>query len=168
MAKNTDLSYRQVMVGRAMAGLVGLDEAMEALAVEGVPAQGSAAGNHLVEAIRAHNYVPASVEDAYAEALRQEYEKYLAANDEDGPPRVWRDPRREGTPWFPTILDQKCDGCGKCIPVCPNQVLGWNPEKTLALVLEPLECMPNCSLCASVCRPRAIIMPPRTLLHERV
>jgi len=147
---------------------VGLDEAMEALAVEGVPAQGSAAGQRLVEAIRPYTYVPARAEAEYAEALRREYETFLASKAEDGPAHQWRDPRREGVPWYPTILDPKCDGCGKCIPVCPNRVLGWNPEHTLALVLEPLECMPNCSLCASVCRPRAIIMPPRTLLHERV
>ena len=45
---------------------------------------------------------------------------------------------------------------------------GWNADKSKAVVMEPYECVPGCELCARACRPHAIILPPRSLLHQRV
>ena len=49
-----------------------------------------------------------------------------------------------------------------------TQHLAWNEDKTKALVWEPYECAPGCTVCARACPPKAIVMPPRQILHQRV
>lgn len=162
------LSYCQVMIGRAMTGLMGLQEVLQALAEEGVSGDDPGLGRRLVEALRAHNYVPPPAEPQYEAALVREYRRFLEARSSGTCARVWRDPRKEHAPWFPTIFEAKCDGCGECLTVCHRDVLGWDPDGSKkVLVLEPYECAPGCQLCARACAPRAIVMPPPEVLHRR-
>ena len=167
MATN-NLSYCQVMIGRAMTGLIGLQEILEGLAGEGVPADAPGLGPRLVAALREHNYVPRPAAATYEAALQREYRKYLDARESGSPGRIWRDPRKELQSWYPTMFEEKCDGCGECLKVCPRDVLGWNPEHTKVLVLEPYECAPGCQLCARACTRGAIMMPARATLHQQV
>lgn len=164
----TGLSYCQIMVGRAMTGVIGLQEVMEALEREGLAPDAPGLGQRLLEDFRKHNYVPESARRAYEEALLREYRKYLEAKRSGSAGRLWRDPRKEHKPWYPTIFEAKCDGCGMCLPVCPNNVLGWNTDRTKVLVLEPYECAPGCEQCAKSCKPKAIVMPPRAVLYQRM
>jgi len=164
----TALSYCQIMIGRAMTGAIGLQELMEALCQEGAVPDAPGLGRRLVEEFGKHNYVPESAARVYEEALLREYRGYLEARRSGKGDRVWRDPRKELSPWYPTLFEGKCDGCGACVPVCPRQVLGWNPEKTKALVLEPYECAAGCQLCAKACTRQAIVMPPMAVLQRRV
>ena len=161
------LSYCQIMVGRAMAGLVGLREGMEALALRGVAADTPGLGARLLEEAGRHNYIPRGAITEYEAALIREYREYLEARATGQDERPWRDPRKELKPWYPTLFAEKCDGCGRCVPVCPNRVLGWDPEHVKVLVLEPYECALGCELCAKACPTGAIIMPPRAMLHQR-
>jgi len=48
----TDLSYSQVLVGKAMVGLIGLQEILEGLAEEGVMADAPGIGARLVAAVK--------------------------------------------------------------------------------------------------------------------
>jgi len=161
------LSYCQVMIGRAMTGLIGLQEIMERLAEEGVSADGPDAGRRLVSELRAHNYVPPVAQAQYEAALAREYRRFLEARTSGTGAHVWRDPRKEHAPWYPTIFEAKCNGCGDCLTVCPHDVLGWDPAGSKkVLVLEPYECAPGCTLCAKACGAHAIIMPPREVLHR--
>ncbi|MCD6520151.1 MAG: ferredoxin family protein [Anaerolineae bacterium] len=168
MDTNTKLSYQQIMIGRAMTGLIGLREALERLAQEGIAPDDPKVGSRLLAEIRKHNYVPRPAIAEYEQALIREYRRYLQAREKGTQEHLWRDPRKEHHPWFPTIFEEKCDGCGACLGVCPNDVLGWNPEHTKVLVLEPYECAPGCQLCAKVCPRKAIVMPPKEALHQRV
>jgi len=161
-------SYCQIMIGRAMTGLVGLIEIYEQLAAENVPADADGLDAWLVAAIKAHNYVPRPAIAQYASALVREYARFLEERATGAPSRLWRDPRKELQSWYPTLFEEKCDGCGECITVCPRSVLGWNPDHTVALVLEPYECAPACQLCARACPRSAIMMPAQSTLHQRV
>jgi NAD-dependent dihydropyrimidine dehydrogenase PreA subunit len=163
-----DLSYCQVMIGRAMTGLIGLQEILEALAGDGLPAETPQIGQRLIQELGKHNYVPARAAPDYEAALVREYNRYLQDRAAGKGARLWRDPRKEHAPWFPTLFEAKCDGCGECLSVCPNSVLGWNPEHTKVLVLEPYECAPGCQLCAKACPRKALIMPPRESLHQPI
>jgi len=165
---DSGLSYCQVMIGQAMTGLIGLREVMEALAKEGIAPDAPRLGKRLVAELKQHNYVPHTAAPLYEAALLREYGKYLKARGSGTEERAWRDPRKEHKPWYPTLFAEKCNGCGECLPVCPNGVLGWNPEHTKVLVLEPYECAPGCDKCARACAPQAIIMPPRAALYQRM
>ena len=94
--------------------------------------------------------------------------RYLEARASGRVTRAWSDARKEHQPWFPTIFEAKCDGCGVCLEVCPKDVLDWNADKTKVLVWQPYECAPACQLCARACKPKAISMPPIAVLHRRV
>jgi len=163
---NNKLSYRQLMVGQTMTGLVGLEEAFGALAAENITADAPELGARLVKAVREHNYVPNGAVAEYERALVQAYEEHVNRDDEGTRNRDWRDPRKVHINWYPIILDARCDGCGECISICPRSVLGWNHSHSKTLVLEPYECAPGCQLCAKTCPRRAIVMPPREALHH--
>ena len=161
------LSYCQIMVGQAMVGLIGLVEIFESLANEPVEPDAPGLRERLVNEVRKHNYVPRGAVAAYETALLREYRAFLEARRSGASERTWRDPRKEHKPWYPTIFAEKCNGCGQCVPVCPNHVLGWDLEHTKVLVLEPYECAVGCELCAKACPTGAISMPPRSMLHQR-
>lgn len=163
----SERSYCQIMIGRAMTGLIGLIEIMDALAAEGVPADAPDLGSRLVAEIKRHNYVPRPAVAAYEAALVREYRRHLEARQSGAAGRVWRDPRKELLSWYPTIFDAKCNACGDCIDVCPRDVLGWAPDHSTVLVLEPYECAPGCQLCFRACKRGAIVMPARESLHHR-
>jgi len=162
------LSYNQILIGRVMTGLVGLTEVLDRFSDEGLSADTPGLGKRLVDAVAEHNYVPRSALLEYTASLLGEYRLHLEARAAGESRRSWRDPRKEHVPWYPTIFAAKCDGCGRCIASCPNGVLGWNEDETKALVWEPYECALGCTICARACPPKAIIMPPRQLLHQRV
>ena len=164
------LSYCQIIVGRVMTGLIGLSEILQAFSQEKVPADAPGLGQRLVEELKKHNYVPSSAMAVYEAALLREYKKYLQARQSGQAGHLWRDPRKEHKPWYPTLFAEKCDGCGDCVPVCPHHVLGWDGEgeERRVLVLEPYECSPGCELCAKACKRHAIVMPPKAILYQRV
>lgn len=165
---NTDRSYCQIMIGRTMTGLIGLPEILDALADEAVPADAANLGARLLAELRAHNYVPRPAAAQYEAALIREYRKHLEARASGDAGRRWRDPRKELQSWYPTIFEGRCDGCGECLRACPRDVLGWDPDHTRLLVLEPYECAPGCQLCARACSRGAIVMPARAALHQNV
>ncbi|MBC7235183.1 MAG: 4Fe-4S binding protein [Chloroflexi bacterium] len=160
------LSYCQVLIGRSMTGLVGLQEAMEALAEAGVPVDAPDLGQRLVDEVRKHNYVPQRAMEEYKAALAREYRRYLEARASGESGRVWRDPRKAHN-WYPTIFAEKCDGCGACLPVCTRNVLARG-EDGKVIVLEPYACAEGCLLCARACTRGAIVMPPREALHRNL
>jgi len=73
----------------------------------------------------------------------------------------------ESIPWFPTIFEDKCDGCAKtgkprCVEFCPNGVFEFRDGK--AIVAHPDKCGGSdttfhCSACAPLCNKRAIVFP---------
>jgi len=162
------LSYNQILIGRVMTGLVGLTEVLNRFADEGLPADSPGLGKRLVDAVAENNYVPRSALLEYTASLLREYRLHLEARSSGESRRAWSDPHRKHVPWYPTIFASKCDGCGRCIKACPNGVLGWDEDKNKALVWQPYACAPGCTICAQACQPKAIVMPPRQVLHQRL
>ncbi len=56
------------------------------------------------------------------------------------------------TPNKPVIFDEKvCDGCNRCVEVCPTDVLFPNPERGKPpIILYPDECW-HCDVCVRDC-----------------
>jgi NAD-dependent dihydropyrimidine dehydrogenase PreA subunit len=52
-----------------------------------------------------------------------------------------------------TVDKSKCDGCGTCVSVCPQQVFELQSEKSEPVNMS--ECI-NCLTCTENCPPQAI------------
>ena len=84
----TKLSYRQILVGRAPAGMQGLDELFEELYEQGRRADEAGLGMELVERARVYkNYIPKPAVDDFAQALLREYRKYVDQRASGGRPQ---------------------------------------------------------------------------------
>jgi hypothetical protein len=88
------LSYRQIMVGRTMVGMVGMNEVFGSLASELGEADMPDLGARLVTEVQEHNYVPRGAAAEYEKALLREYRAYLEARRSGTAERAWRDPQR--------------------------------------------------------------------------
>jgi NAD-dependent dihydropyrimidine dehydrogenase PreA subunit len=161
-------SYRQVLVDGSPAGMRGLDETFEALHAAGMSPGDEALGQELVKQAGRDNFIPYGARESYAAALTREYAAYLALREGDGRRRergygTWRGYPREQIPWFPTVDEDACDGCGVCLRLCSAKALAPTGNGKVR-VADPAACVVGCSSCAAVCKPKAIIFPPRSLL----
>ncbi len=162
------LSYRQILVGRAPAGMQGLDELFDELYEQGRRPDEAGLGLELVERARMHNYIPRPAVDDFAQALLREYRKYTDQRAGGGRPQpinygAWRGHPREHIPWFPMIAAELCNGCGLCLELCAYGVLASTSNGQVEVV-EPFKCVVGCSSCATICKSKAITFPPRTIL----
>ena len=155
MDTNTKLSYQQIMIGRAMTGLIGLREALERLAQEGIAPDDPKVGSRLLAEIRKHNYVPRPAIAEYEQALIREYRRYLQAREKGTQEHLWRDPRKEHHPWFPTIFEEKCDGCGACLGGTQN-----TPKCSSSSPMSALQ--------AASCAPKSALEKPSSCHQKRL
>ncbi|MBM4466352.1 MAG: 4Fe-4S dicluster domain-containing protein [Chloroflexi bacterium] len=128
-----------------------------------------ALGPELLARARKHNYIPAPAEADYAAALLREYRTYCeqrgrgcACQTDYG---TWRGIPREQIPWFPTLYEDLCDDCGKCVDFCPEKVFAFREDNQDVYVASPLKCQVGCNQCARVCPQKAISFPPPTMLQ---
>ncbi len=160
--------HRQIIVDGSPVGLQGLDEALEALRAEGRTPGEAGLGEVLVKQLSQDNYIPPSARSRFAAALEREYAAHVARGESGTPvgPKdrgTWRGHPRETIPWFPTVNDELCDGCGICLKLCSTHSLAPTEEGKV-WVAEPFACVVGCSSCANVCQPDAITFPPRSML----
>lgn len=166
----SNLSYRMLSIGGAPAGLLGLEELFNALFEEGHQPDDQDIGEHLILGLRQHNFIPKPAVNDYQDVLSREYKRYYQ-NRSRGKAVVardygqWEGHPREQVPWFPTVSADLCDGCGKCIEVCPKDVFEMNADGKVE-VLEPFLCIVGCCFCKSACDPHAILMPERSVLDQ--
>ena len=162
------LSTRQILVGRLPARIQGLDELFAELYKQGRRPDEAGLGAELVERVREHNYIPKAAVEDYTKALLREYRKYVDQRASGSKPQpvnygTWRGHPREHMPWFPTVAADLCNGCGLCLKLCTYGVLAPTPDGKVEVV-EPFKCLVGCSSCATICKPKAITFPPRTIL----
>lgn len=169
-AFEANLSYRQVMVGRFLTGLVGLDEIFAELSEAG-EAPDPALGPELVRRVADHNYITPGSEGEFAEALLREYRRYWQRKTGQGParpvrqaPQTWQGHLRHEIPWYPTLYTDRCDGCGDCVTFCHYGVFEQAESRGVVQVVAPFNCLVGCEACAKVCPHGAIRFPPRSLL----
>ena len=165
-----ELSYRQIMVGQFMTGLVGLDEMFAELYAEG-RAPEPALGDELVRRAAAHNYIAPGSEREFAEALLREYRRYweqqtgqIEARPARQAPQTWHGWPRRQVSWYPTIYPGRCDGCGDCLKFCEYGVFDFDAAGEKVVVVDPFNCIVGCEACAKICKLQAITFPPRTVL----
>lgn len=58
-----------------------------------------------------------------------------------------------------TIDEARCDGCGICVEVCPQDVIKMAPSQNLAFVKYLRDCQ-SCYLCEADCPQEAIYVSP--------
>ncbi len=177
---------KMVLIGNQLIGLIGLDEIFDNL-YKSNPADPNS--DHklekeivkkLVTLARKDNYIPSKQEKIYASALLREYSIYYqkkisGANDVGASAYGVTVPLQFGTyqgipretiPWYPTVYEEKCDGCKKCYDMCPQKVYFWDEKKNLPKVVNPFACVVGCSGCAEICKLKAISFPPLSILDN--
>lgn len=164
------LSYRMLMIDGVPAGLLGLVELFETLFEEEHHPDDPNIGDVLIRGVRQNNFVPKPAISQYQEVLIREYRMYYQkrSGGKDVIEKnygTWEGYPRESIPWFPTVSVELCDGCGKCIEVCPKDVFKLD-ENGKAVVMEPFLCIVGCCFCKSACDPHAILMPDRSMLDS--
>jgi NAD-dependent dihydropyrimidine dehydrogenase PreA subunit len=153
-----------IVIGNSMIGIAGIDEIFSVLLEEGrEPSE--ELKQDMLERIGKKNYIPKGSEDEYANAFLREYKKFRE-NQKAGnsgstqSPGTWQGIPREEIPWFPTIIEELCNGCKVCLTFCPYHVFEWDEESQKVSVANPFNCFVGCSTCALKCEPRAIMFPP--------
>ncbi len=164
----TKLSYRMLNIGGAPAGLIGLEELFEALYDAGCQPSDEDLAQRLIKGMRQHNFIPKPALPDYEAVLRREYGFFYQkrTEGESAAPRdygQWQGIPREQIPWFPTVSAELCNGCGKCLEICPKDVFAVD-EAGKAVVMEPFLCIVGCCFCKGVCEPAAILMPEKSML----
>jgi len=166
----SDLSYRMVKIGNAPAGLLGLEELFNELHQSGCSPEDSSTADKLISGVRKHNFVPRPALEDYKEGLLREYHYYYQTRMSGRVVKArdygqWEGYPREQIPWFPAVSEGLCNGCGKCIDVCPKDVFLQDEDGKVSVV-EPFLCIVGCCFCKSACDPEAILMPNRKMLDQ--
>ena len=160
-------SYRQIRVGSATVGMIGLDEAFAALRAEGCAPDETAVPG-LLARVGQTNYIAPAAQDEYGQVLLAEFRRFCQRQDAGAAQTAgygtWRGHPRETVPWYPTLRADLCDGCGACLRFCAYGVLAPTDDGKVEVV-EPFKCMVGCSACTSICKPGAIAFPPRQVLE---
>jgi len=68
---------------------------------------------------------------------------------------------REKISWSPSIDQDKCVGCGKCLEVCSNEVYLLDEAAGKMKVPNPNNCVVLCDKCAPFCEQEAISFPDK-------
>jgi len=165
-----NLSYRMLNIAGVPAGLLGIDELFDALFDLETKPGDEKLGKLLVDGIRKHNFVPKPAVKDYIEVLEREYQLFYQRRTGSVKGKVkdygtWEGHPREHIPWFPIVSAELCNGCEKCLEVCPKDVFELD-EDHKAVVIEPFLCIIGCCFCKSACDPQAILMPDREMLNQ--
>jgi CDP-4-dehydro-6-deoxyglucose reductase len=78
----------------------------------------------------------------------------------------WHGIPREEVAWCPTLVPERCNGCGLCVTSCDRRVLAFDYAKNLPVVVNGLNCMVGCTACAAVCLRDALELPCRGLIRQ--
>lgn len=78
--------------------------------------------------------------------------------------KPWHGVPRESIPWYPTVDEKKCIGCGLCFVTCGRNVYEMINKK--AKVENPFDCLVGCSTCATVCPVDAISFPDKDMIQK--
>ncbi|HAJ37971.1 MAG TPA: 4Fe-4S ferredoxin [Chloroflexi bacterium] len=84
---------------------------------------------------------------------------------------TWHDIPRNEIDWHPTVIADRCVGCGLCVTSCGRGVYAFDYEQNRPVVVAPEMCMVGCTTCATICTQDAIEFPAqgyiRHLIKER-
>lgn len=78
--------------------------------------------------------------------------------------KTWHGIPREEIPWYPTVDEKKCIGCGLCFVTCGRNVYEIVVGKSK--VVNPYNCLVGCTTCETVCPVGAISFPPKEMIQK--
>jgi DNA-binding transcriptional ArsR family regulator/NAD-dependent dihydropyrimidine dehydrogenase PreA subunit len=81
---------------------------------------------------------------------------------------AWHGIAREQIAWHPTIVAERCVGCGMCATSCERGVYAFDCENNRPVVVAPQMCMVGCTTCATLCLYDAIEFPSRGSIRQLV
>ena len=113
------MKSKLISIESKLIGMIGLDEIFTKLFQAGEKPS-KELENRLLEKFKEHNYIPKTKEQSYAQALLQEYEEFCNQKNQGVEEKAkslgtWQGVPREEVPWFPTIMEELCDGCKICL-----------------------------------------------------
>lgn len=82
--------------------------------------------------------------------------------------KAWHGLDRTSIHWNPTVVADRCIGCGLCVTSCGRKVYQFDYEHNIAVVANPLNCMVGCSTCATICPREAIEFPSRGYIQQLI
>lgn len=78
----------------------------------------------------------------------------------------WHGIPREEIDWQPTVIADRCVGCGLCVTSCGRGVYAFDYEKNRPVVFNPTMCMVGCTTCATICTQDAIEFPSQGYIRQ--
>ncbi len=81
---------------------------------------------------------------------------------------TWHEVPRQEINWHPTIIDERCIGCGLCVTSCGKNVYAFDYEKNKPVVVLPEMCMVGCTTCATLCNRDAIEFPSTGYIRQLI
>jgi NAD-dependent dihydropyrimidine dehydrogenase PreA subunit len=72
---------------------------------------------------------------------------------------TWHDIPREQIQWNPSIVAERCVGCGMCVTSCGRGVYAFDYDRNQPVIKLPQMCMVGCTTCAAICTQDAIEFP---------
>ena len=164
------MKSKLITIDGKLIGIIGTDEIFEDLLEAGEKPTKELA-DLLLEKFKEHNFIPKAKELSYTRALLGEYERFYnqksqGAKEKSGDYGTWQGIPREEIPWFPTIMEELCDGCKICLNFCSFGVYEHDEKTNKVKVAYPFNCQVGCSICALKCKPKAISFPPLAILES--
>ena len=164
------MKSKLILIEDKLIGIIGTDEIFAQL-FEAGKRSAKESESHLLEKFKEHNYIPKAKEQSYARAFLQEYEKFCNEKHQGVQEKhknlgTWQGISREEVPWFPTIIEDLCDGCKICLNFCSFGVYEYDEKTNKVKVANPFNCQVGCSSCALKCKPTAISFPPLVILES--
>lgn len=80
----------------------------------------------------------------------------------------WHGIPREEIEWYPTVVAERCVGCGLCASSCGRGVYAFDYESNVPVVVNPVMCMVGCTTCATLCTRDAIEFPSQGSIRQLI
>lgn len=81
---------------------------------------------------------------------------------------TWHGIVRGQIDWHPTVIADRCVGCGMCVTSCGRGVYAFDYEANTPVVRSPDMCMVGCTTCATICLFDAIEFPSRGYIRSMI
>ena len=78
---------------------------------------------------------------------------------------AWHGIPRKDIDWHPTVVSERCLGCGLCVTSCGRGVYAFDYDQNRPVVVAPDRCMVGCTTCATICLQDAIEFPSRDYIR---
>lgn len=102
-----------------------------------------------------HPFLPLVDADLATEKVRRDDN----VSDNNNKNEQWHGVPRSEIQWNPTIIRDRCLGCGLCATSCSGSVYAFDYEQNRPVVIAPEMCMVGCTTCATLCTQDAIEFP---------